>query len=106
MSDNPTYYMKNKEALDLYTTKYYKEHNIKIKCNLCDCMVLKYYMPEHKRSQKHMKHVDEAMTHNDTIQQTIILRQTLLKMKAMIIQQRAVIRQQDMPPPYTEHITL
>ena len=99
-----TYYQKNKTALDLYTTKYYEEHNIKITCTICKCDIQKYYMPSHKRSQKHMKHVDEALANNETIQQTQILRQTLLKMKALIIEKRLMLNNMDSPPSYTECI--
>ena len=104
MSDNPTYYQTHKEVLDKYTTKYYKEHNVSISCNICNCSVLKYYMSEHKQSQKHIKNVGKILSDNDTIKQVQVLRQTLEKMKAIIIQQRAELRQNIMPPIYTESI--
>ncbi len=95
-----SYYQKNREAQCAYTANYLKTHNVKTKCNICNCEVLRFNMGLHERTQKHMINVERAHEISTLLAKSE-LRQMLLKMKATIVKQREQLAQNS-PPKYNE----
>jgi len=51
------YYQDNKDVINQRRKQYYQDNKQKIKCDVCDCMVMKHNYNRHKKSKKHISNI-------------------------------------------------